>query len=110
MKHFTRALAIALAMTCSVAPLSAQAQSHHNDRKPTYHQKHKPQAHRPPPKRPKWVRGHRVSDWKRRQPVRDYRRHGLRAPSRGQQWIRVDKDYLLISLATGVIVGIAAGR
>ncbi|AXV18194.1 hypothetical protein CYG48_20770 (plasmid) [Neorhizobium sp. SOG26] len=109
MKLFTRAFAVALAMTCAAAPLSAQAQSHHPDRKPSFHQSHKPQAHRPPPKH-KWARGHKVSDWKRRQHVRDYRRYGLRAPGKGQQWIKVDNDYLLVSMATGLILGLAAGR
>ena len=68
------------------------------------------QAHRPAPTRHYWARGQRVPEWQRRQHVRDYHRYGLRTPARGQQWVKVDNDYLLISLATGVILGLPAGR
>ncbi len=30
------------------------------------------------------------------------------AAAAGQQWVRVDNDFLLISLATGVIAGLAS--
>ena len=70
----------------------------------------RPQAQRPAPTRHHWAKGHRVPDWQRRQQVRDYHRHGLRKPGNGQQWVRVDNDYLLISLATGIILGMAAAR
>lgn len=61
-------------------------------------------------KKHRWARGHRLSPAERRHMayVRDYRRYKLRTPPRGQQWVRVDNDFLLISLATGVIVGLAA--
>ena len=58
-------------------------------------------------KRPYWKRGQRYSDWRRHRPVRDYHRYGLHRPHRGQQWIRVGNDYLLVSLLTGVIAGVA---
>lgn len=59
----------------------------------------------------RWAKGHRVPDWQRRQALRDYHRHGLKRPGRGQQWVKVDNDFLLITMATGVIAGIvAAGR
>ncbi len=63
-------------------------------------------------KRERWSRGHRLSPAERRHmaQVRDYRRYKLRQPPRGQQWVRVDNDFLLISLATGVIVGLASTR
>lgn len=61
-------------------------------------------------KKHRWVRGHRLSPSERRHMayVRDYRRYKLRPPPRGQQWVRVDNDFLLISLATGVIAGLAS--
>ncbi|PDT84250.1 RcnB family protein [Sinorhizobium sp. BJ1] len=61
-------------------------------------------------KKYRWARGHRLSPAERRHMayVRDYRRYRLRPPPRGQQWVRVDNDFLLISLATGVIVGLAS--
>ncbi|NGO52087.1 RcnB family protein [Allomesorhizobium camelthorni] len=49
-----------------------------------------------------------VPEWKRRQAIRDHYRHGLRRA--GQQWVRVDNDFLLISLGTGTIASIIAGR
>jgi Ni/Co efflux regulator RcnB len=42
--------------------------------------------------------------------VRDFHRYGLRKPSRGQQWVKVDNTYLLMSIATGVILGVNAAR
>lgn len=56
----------------------------------------------------RWARGHRLSPAERRRiaAVNDYRRYKLRAPPRGQQWVRVDNDFLLISVATGVIVNL----
>ncbi len=61
-------------------------------------------------KRHQWKRGQRYSDWRRHQAVRDYRRHGLKRPAPGQQWIKVDNDYLLVGLATGLIAGVIAAR
>ncbi|OJF90732.1 RcnB family protein [Pararhizobium antarcticum] len=58
----------------------------------------------------RWARGHKLSPAERRRIARinDYRSYKLRAPPRGQQWVRVDNDFLLISAATGVIVGLAS--
>ena len=63
-------------------------------------------------KKERWARGHRLTPAERRHmaQVRDYRYYKLRPPPRGQQWVRVDNDFLLISLATGVIVGLASAR
>ncbi|WDZ78599.1 RcnB family protein [Ensifer adhaerens] len=63
-------------------------------------------------KKERWARGHRLTPAERRHmaQVRDYRYYKLRPPPRGQQWVRVDNDFLLISLATGVIVGLATAH
>ena len=53
------------------------------------------------PAGPSWQRGH---------VVRDYHRHGLRRPAYGQQWVKVDNDFLLISIASGLIGGIIASQ
>lgn len=54
----------------------------------------------------RWQRGHRYGG-----PiyvVRDYRHYHLRRPPRGYGWVRADNnEYLLIALATGVILDIA---
>ncbi|MCO5065198.1 MAG: RcnB family protein [Rhizobiaceae bacterium] len=58
----------------------------------------------------RWVRGHRVPYWQRQNVVRDYRYHGLRRPGPGQQWVKVNNDYLLIAAASGVIAGVIAAN
>lgn len=40
--------------------------------------------------------------------VSDYHRHGLKKPSRGQEWRKVDNQYLLVTVATGVIASVLA--
>lgn len=57
----------------------------------------------------RWTRGHRVDGWKRYRTV-DYRRYHLNRPARGYQWIRVDNDFLLVSIAGGLIASVIAGR
>ncbi|HYG05198.1 MAG TPA: RcnB family protein [Stenotrophomonas sp.] len=38
--------------------------------------------------------------------VEDYHHHGLRAPPPGHQWRRVDDQYVLIAVATGIITSV----
>ena len=57
-----------------------------------------------------WKRGHKYSGWRQHRPIRDYGRYGLHRPARGQEWIRVGNDYLLVSFASGVIVGLIAAH
>lgn len=35
--------------------------------------------------------------------VTDYRAHHLSAPPRGQQWVQIGPDYVLMAIATGLI-------
>lgn len=63
----------------------------------------------PPPRyyghRGHWERGHRYDG-----PVyvvRDYGHYRLRPPPRGYHWVRNNSDYLLVAVATGVILDIA---
>lgn len=57
-----------------------------------------------------WARGNRVPAWQRNSVVRDYNRYGLRRPAYGQQWVKVDNDFLLVSIASGIIAGIIAAQ
>ncbi|MGK9054046.1 RcnB family protein [Neorhizobium sp. CSC1952] len=60
----------------------------------------------------RWVKGHRMSPAERRRmaEIRDYRRYRLSAPPRGYHWVKVDNDFLLVGIATGVISSIIASR
>lgn len=61
-------------------------------------------------KRSHWRNGQKYSNWKRHQPVRDYHRYGLHRPGRGQEWIRVGNDYILVGVVSGIIFGAIAAR
>jgi Ni/Co efflux regulator RcnB len=57
----------------------------------------------------KWRSGQRYANWKRYRPI-EYRRYGLHRPARGQTWIRVDNDFLLVGIASGIIAGVVAAH
>lgn len=113
-----KAVLAAIALSFMGAPL-AQAQNSHSPRKQGYshaepsrpsqgknfqRQERRDRDHK------RFSRGERYGDWRRHQEVRDYKRHGLRKPGRGQHWVKVDNQYLLITAATGLIAGILAAR
>lgn len=59
-----------------------------------------------------WRRGERLPAYYRQHyaPV-DYRYHRLSPPPRGAHWVRDDRgEYLLVGIATGVILGLALGN
>ncbi|WP_309606429.1 RcnB family protein [Phenylobacterium sp.] len=60
----------------------------------------------------RWARGERLpSDYYRtRTYYVDYRSHHLRRPPYGYQWVRVDNNYALMALATGLISQLIYGR
>ena len=53
-------------------------------------------------------RGQRLpNDYRNHQYVVDnWRAHGLKSPGRGQHWVQVGGDYLLVTIATGVIASV----
>ncbi len=53
--------------------------------------------------RPHWKVGKRVPAWQRKA-VRDHHRYGLYRPGRGQQWIRIGNEFLLIKITNGGII------
>ena len=57
---------------------------------------------------PEFRRGHYIPhEYRNRQyVVTDYRSHRLSAPPRGQQWVQVGGDYVLIAIATGLIANL----
>lgn len=42
--------------------------------------------------------------------VNDWRSHHLHAPPRGQQWVQVGADYVLVAAATGLILEAVSGQ
>ena len=110
-------LIAATALTLLASPLTAMAQDRHDDRRDDRnnsmmmqnHDDHRGNAmmmnaHRD------WHKGDRFdrNDWNRYERV-DYRRYHLRTPPRGYEWRRVDNNYVLAAVATGVIASIIAG-
>ena len=55
-----------------------------------------------------YARGERLAADHRGDRVPDYRKHGLKPPPRGHEWRRVDNQYVLIAVATGVISSVIA--
>jgi Ni/Co efflux regulator RcnB len=116
MKSISRALLAALAFSIAAVPMAGaqsrdQGSRHgHHYTQPAKPGWQAPRHYEPQKRRHHWKKGQRVSDWKRRPAVRDWHRYDLKRPARGQQWVRVDRDYLLISMATGVVLGVIAGR
>jgi Ni/Co efflux regulator RcnB len=53
-----------------------------------------------------FYRGERLpSNYRTRQyVVNDWRGHGLRSPPRGYHWVQTGSDYVLVAIATGVIL------
>lgn len=103
-----------LSATVLVAPFAAQAQDRYNggpDRSRTVTRTVTVEK-KVVVKKPRWAKGHRMTAAERRRmaEVRDYRRYRLSAPPRGYRWVRVDRDYLLVGIASGVISSFVAGR
>lgn len=119
MKRFVLSL---LAASLLAAP-AAYAQPSHNPRIAA-HGNHKPapppafdrgKAHAPQVRarqavRHHWAVGRRVPVAQRGYVVRDYGRYGLHRPGRGQHWIKVDNEYLLVGIASGLVAGLIAAH
>ncbi|KSB88809.1 hypothetical protein AS593_23135 [Caulobacter vibrioides] len=97
---------------------TAMAQPRHDDRHDRYEQQRayekgrKDQARyeRKQDRREyrRWAKGQRLDARYRGDGyyVKDYRRHGLRQPPRGYRWQRVDNQYVLAAVATGIIASV----
>ncbi|MCS0503054.1 RcnB family protein [Ancylobacter mangrovi] len=83
-------------------PPHAQANGraqHHVQAKPHHAQPHHSQ----------WSRGKRLPAGYRQNVVTDYRRYHLAPPPRGYKWVRVNNEYLMIGIVSGLISSIAQG-
>lgn len=101
--------AVLLAATVFAAPLAqAQAQSHRNEPpRKEWRDDRRVQA----PKKPvvkRWQRGEKIRQnvSQQRLGARDIRRHRLPEPRRGQQWVQVGNQFLLVNL-NGLILSVA---
>jgi Ni/Co efflux regulator RcnB len=54
----------------------------------------------------RWHRGHRLPHGQHYVVVKDYGRHHLRRPPHGQHWVRVDNQYLLVGITSGIIAAL----
>lgn len=128
-KMFKRIVLATITLSILSTPM-AMAQQHHNfpqhsqqnkqPQKPGQKAPSRPYAEKPFNSGPsfqhkstqqkKWTKGQRNQNWKQHTQVRDYQRHGLKRPARGQQWIKIDNNYLLINMATGIIANIMSAR
>lgn len=114
-----RILLATIALSMLATPAAYAQQGHHDrdrdHRGPSYQQQQRyDQSHRGPQvkkqKRHHWSKGQRVPKEYRNGRV-DHRRHNLKAPPRGYQWVENDGQYLMIGIATGLIAAIAnSGR
>ncbi len=76
---------------------------HHNQ----YH-RHGPQVRYYQARGPQFQRGRYIpQEYRNRQyVVLNHQQHRLYAPPRGQQWVQVGSDYVLVAIATGLIVNL----
>ena len=61
-------------------------------------------------KKQSWKNGQKLPAPKTYQDIHNYKKLGLKPPAKGQRWVMVDGQYLLIVSATGVILSVIAGH
>ena len=103
MKKFLTTAAALLMLAAPVSEAMAQGYNHHDDRRggPSMMMRgHNDHGNR-------WRKGGRIerNDWNRGHRV-DYRRYKLQRPPRGYEWRRVDNNYVLAAVATGLIASV----
>jgi len=117
MKKLLSSLMIATTLFSGVGATAAMAAPHHDNRPAQVRiAREADHVHRRVVRQAphRWHRGERMSRAERsRYVVADWRRHNLRAPGRGYQWVRSDRnsgDYILVALASGLIASVIAAR
>ena len=93
----------ALLATAVSAPAFAQHRQNHGPQRPSWHEVQSSHGH-------KWRKGQKIDRNQRRYVVNDWRNRGLRQPPRGYQWVRVDNNYALVALTSGLIASIIASQ
>ena len=62
------------------------------------------------PRHSNWSKGKRLPRDYRGNVVRDYGRYRLPPPRRDQHWVKVNNEYLLIGITSGIIASLVQGR
>lgn len=115
MKRILTASVAVLMLASGATAASAQAYRHDNrydSRDRAYEQGRRDQArHEAREDRReyrRWAKGQRLDARYRDRAyyVSDWKRHGLRAPPRGYRWQKVDNQYVLAAVATGLIASV----
>ncbi|MFT4182925.1 MAG: RcnB family protein [Rhizobium sp.] len=58
-----------------------------------------------------WVKGRHLSAHDRHRAAKiDYRRHHLSAPPRGYHWVRINNNFLLVGITSGLISKVEIAR
>lgn len=109
MKRFLTASLAVLMLAGGAGAASAQdwRNDHRRDNNSGYNQtRHDDRNDRRDARR--WSKGQRLDSRYRANNyyVSDYRRYGLRQPPRGYRWQRVDDQYVLAAVATGLIASV----
>jgi Ni/Co efflux regulator RcnB len=98
---------LALSLLASDGAFAAGQDDHDGDRDPRQPRKEH-RDDRSPQQARHYKRGERLAADHRGDRVPDYRKRGLKAPPRGHEWRRVDNQYVLIAVASGVISSVIA--
>jgi Ni/Co efflux regulator RcnB len=102
-----RLMLATVALSLLAAPAAfAQPQNYHNQRPHHSHVVKKKVVTKRVVKKTHWQRGHRIPHGQRYTVVRDYGRYHLRRPPHGQHWVRVDNQYLLVGITSGIIAAL----
>ncbi|HEY9215360.1 MAG TPA: RcnB family protein [Ancylobacter sp.] len=98
----------------------AQPMPYYGNNKQVHTQQHTQNYRAPAPGRPgynnhgphrsHWSKGKRLPSNYRGNVVRDYGRYRLPPPRRDQRWVKVNNEYLLIGITSGIIASMVQGR
>lgn len=99
-------IATAMAALIALANLSATAEA--QDRLPGGQKMERPSSPSQSVKKRSWNKGGKYSG--QGAAVSNYRKHNLKAPSKGHRWVRDGNDFLLIATGTGIIASIVRGN
>jgi len=96
-----------VALSLLAAPAAfAQPQDFHHKRPNHTHVMKKKMVTKKVVTRRNWQRGHQLPHGQRYVVVNDYGRYHLRRPPHGQHWVRVDNQYLLVGITSGIIAAL----